>query len=181
MNSVNCHTSLWLFESQLSCHVDALMLHFLDCRYASHTVDNYLAGLTHFAHWISQCKIEVKKKSDLNASVLVFLSASEIQICDRGNFGFAQYLVGFRIFLTSCRMLPILSLEGSGGFNPLGNSISGWKDVNHLVIKGSSTAVGLSLFILFNISAKIAIMTQIFLPNRLQPLLFPTTLTIIPL
>ncbi len=60
MNSVNCHTSLWLFESQLSCHVDALMLHFLDCRYASHTIDNYLAGLTHFAHWISQCKIDIK-------------------------------------------------------------------------------------------------------------------------
>jgi integrase/recombinase XerC len=60
MNSVNCHTSLWLFESQLSPHVDALMLHFLDCRYASNTVDNYLAGLTHFAHWISQCKIDIK-------------------------------------------------------------------------------------------------------------------------
>jgi integrase/recombinase XerC len=60
MNSANCHTSLWLFESQLSPHVDALMLHFLDCRYASNTINNYLAGLTHFAHWISQCNIDVK-------------------------------------------------------------------------------------------------------------------------
>jgi site-specific recombinase XerD len=60
MNSVNCHASLWLLESQLSPHVDALMLHFLDCRYASNTINNYLAGLTHFAHWISQCNIDVK-------------------------------------------------------------------------------------------------------------------------
>jgi integrase/recombinase XerC len=36
------------------------MLHFLDCRYASNTINNYLAGLTHFAHWISQCNIDVK-------------------------------------------------------------------------------------------------------------------------
>ncbi|MDO9046277.1 MAG: tyrosine-type recombinase/integrase [Methylobacter sp.] len=29
-------------------------------RYASNTVDNHLAGLTHFAHWITQCNIDVK-------------------------------------------------------------------------------------------------------------------------
>lgn len=60
MNSANRHILPWLLESQLAPHVDALMLHLLDCRYASNTVDNYLAGLTHFARWISQCNIDVK-------------------------------------------------------------------------------------------------------------------------
>jgi integrase/recombinase XerC len=36
------------------------MLHLFDCRYASNTIDNYLAGLTHFAHWITQCNIDIK-------------------------------------------------------------------------------------------------------------------------
>ena len=60
MNTANRHTSLWLLESQFAPHVDALMLHFLNCRYASSTIDNYLAGLAHFAHWISLCNIDVK-------------------------------------------------------------------------------------------------------------------------
>jgi integrase/recombinase XerC len=60
MNSANAHKLLWLLESQLAPHVDALMLHFLDCRYASSTINNYLAGLTHFARWINQCNIDVK-------------------------------------------------------------------------------------------------------------------------
>ena len=60
MNSANHHTLIWLLESQLALHVDAFMLHLLDCRYASNTINNYLAGLTHFAHWISQCNIDVK-------------------------------------------------------------------------------------------------------------------------
>jgi integrase/recombinase XerC len=54
------HTSSWLFESQLSPFVDAFMLHLFDCRYASNTIDNYLAGLTHFAHWLTQGNIDVK-------------------------------------------------------------------------------------------------------------------------
>ena len=60
MNSANHHTLTWLLESQLAPHVDAFMLHLFDCRYASNTIDNYLAGLTHFAHWISQCNIDIK-------------------------------------------------------------------------------------------------------------------------
>lgn len=59
MNSDH-RTSSWLFESQLAPHVDALMLHLLGCRYASSTINNYLAGLAHFARWISQCNIDVK-------------------------------------------------------------------------------------------------------------------------
>jgi integrase/recombinase XerC len=54
------HTSSWLFESQLAPFVDAFMLHLFDCRYASNTIDNYLAGLTHFAHWLTESPIDVK-------------------------------------------------------------------------------------------------------------------------
>ena len=54
------HTNSWLFESQLAPFVDAFMLHLFDCRYASSTIDNYLAGLTHFAHWLTQSNIDVK-------------------------------------------------------------------------------------------------------------------------
>jgi hypothetical protein len=49
------HTSSWLFESQLAPFVDAFKLHLFDCRYASNTIDNYLSGLTHFAHWQVSC------------------------------------------------------------------------------------------------------------------------------
>jgi integrase/recombinase XerC len=54
------HTSNWLFDSQLAPFVDAFMLHLFDCRYASNTIDNYLAGLTHFAHWLTESHIDVK-------------------------------------------------------------------------------------------------------------------------
>jgi site-specific recombinase XerD len=54
------HTTSWLYESQLAPYVDAFMLNLFDCRYALNTINNYLAGLTHFAHWINQCNIEVK-------------------------------------------------------------------------------------------------------------------------
>ena len=43
MNSDHHHTSTWLLESQLEPYVDAFMLHLFDCRYASNTIDNYLA------------------------------------------------------------------------------------------------------------------------------------------
>lgn len=54
------HTTSWLLDSPLAPHVDAFMLHLFDCRYASNTIDNYLAGLTHFAHWLTQSHIDVK-------------------------------------------------------------------------------------------------------------------------
>jgi site-specific recombinase XerD len=54
------HTTSWLYESHLAPYVDAFMLHLFDCRYASNTINNYLAGLTHFAHWITLCNIDVK-------------------------------------------------------------------------------------------------------------------------
>jgi len=44
----------------LAPYVDAFMLHLFDCRYASNTINNYLAGLSHFAHWTTLCNIDVK-------------------------------------------------------------------------------------------------------------------------
>jgi predicted HD phosphohydrolase len=66
------HTSTWLLESQLEPYVDAYMLHLFDCRYASNTIDNYLAGLTHFAHRISQCNIDVKSIDDIKILIFCF-------------------------------------------------------------------------------------------------------------
>lgn len=57
---VDHHTASWLLDSTLAPHVDAFMLHLFDCRYASNTIDNYLAGLTHFAHWLTESHIDVK-------------------------------------------------------------------------------------------------------------------------
>ena len=37
MNSVHHQTTIWLFESQLAPYADAFMLHFIECRYESHT------------------------------------------------------------------------------------------------------------------------------------------------
>lgn len=57
---VDHHTASWLLDSTLAPHVDAFMLHLFDCRYASNTINNYLAGLTHFAHWLTQSQIDVE-------------------------------------------------------------------------------------------------------------------------
>lgn len=59
MNSAH-HTTSWLLKSELAPYVDAFMLHLFDCRYASNTINNYLAGLSHFAHWTTLCNIDVK-------------------------------------------------------------------------------------------------------------------------
>ena len=58
--NVDHHTASWLLDSPLAPHVDAFMLHLFDCRYASNTIDNYLAGLTHFAHWLTESQLDVK-------------------------------------------------------------------------------------------------------------------------
>jgi len=60
MNSAHHHTTSWLLESVLAPYVDAFMLHLFDCRYASNTINNYLAGLSHFAHWTTLYNIDVK-------------------------------------------------------------------------------------------------------------------------
>jgi integrase/recombinase XerC len=60
MNLSQCHTSTWLNDSQLTPYVDAFTQHLFNCRYASNTIGNYLAGLAHFAHWTTLCNIDVK-------------------------------------------------------------------------------------------------------------------------
>lgn len=63
--NVDHHTASWLLDSSLAPHVDAFMLHLFDCRYASNTIDNYLAGLTHFAHWLTESHIDVKSIDEM--------------------------------------------------------------------------------------------------------------------
>jgi len=55
------HSTLWLLESQLAPYVDAYTQHLIECRYASHTTDYYLASIAHFAHWSTQCAIDVQR------------------------------------------------------------------------------------------------------------------------
>jgi hypothetical protein len=55
------HSTLWLLESQLAPYVDAYTQHLTECRYASHTTDFYLASIAHFAHWSTQCAIDVQR------------------------------------------------------------------------------------------------------------------------
>ena len=54
-------STLWLLESQLAPYVDAYTQHLIECRYASHTTDYYLASIAHFAHWSTQCAIDVQR------------------------------------------------------------------------------------------------------------------------
>jgi len=79
MNSAHDHTLTWLLESQLAPHVDAFMLHLFDCRYASNTINNYLAGLTHFAHWLSQCNIDIK---NINETLIQQFLNDHLPHCD---------------------------------------------------------------------------------------------------
>lgn len=72
------HTSNWLFNSQLAPFVDAFMLHLFDCRYASNTIDNYLAGLTHFAHWLTESHIDV---SSIDEGLIQHFLDDHLPIC----------------------------------------------------------------------------------------------------
>jgi hypothetical protein len=51
MNYSHHHTTDWLLESQLAPYVDAFTQYLVECRYASHTTNAYLACIAHFAHW----------------------------------------------------------------------------------------------------------------------------------
>jgi site-specific recombinase XerD len=58
------HSTLWLLESQLAPYVDAFTQHLIERRYASHTADSYLACIAHFAHWSTQCGLDVHHIDD---------------------------------------------------------------------------------------------------------------------
>jgi integrase/recombinase XerC len=60
MNLSQHHASTWLNDSQLTPYVDAFTQHLFNCRYASNTISNYLAGLAHFAHWTNLCNVDVE-------------------------------------------------------------------------------------------------------------------------
>lgn len=55
----NYHSTTWLLESQLAAYVDAFKRRFTEGRYAPTTVDNYLASIAHFAHWLTQSGIDI--------------------------------------------------------------------------------------------------------------------------
>jgi len=59
MNSSHNHSTIWLRDSQLAPFVDSFKQHLLECRYASHTTNSYLASIAHFAHWSTQCDIDI--------------------------------------------------------------------------------------------------------------------------
>jgi site-specific recombinase XerD len=61
MISHNNQSTTWLLESQLTPYVDALTHYFTRGCYASSTVATYIACIAHFAHWLTQCGIDVHR------------------------------------------------------------------------------------------------------------------------
>lgn len=57
----NHHSTAWLHESQLAPYVDAFTHQLTECRYASATVDKYIACIAHFAHWSTQCRLDIHR------------------------------------------------------------------------------------------------------------------------
>ena len=57
----NTQSTTWLLESQLAPYVNALKHYFIQDGYASNTIDTYLACVAHFAHWLTQCGIDVHR------------------------------------------------------------------------------------------------------------------------
>ena len=60
---MNSHhqSATWLLESQLSPYVDAFTDHFTEGRYAAQTVDTYIGCVAHFAHWSTQCGLDIHR------------------------------------------------------------------------------------------------------------------------
>ena len=59
MNSSHNHSTIWLRDSQLAPFVDSFKQHLIECRYASHTTNSYISSIAHFAHWPTQCDIDI--------------------------------------------------------------------------------------------------------------------------
>jgi site-specific recombinase XerD len=59
MNSSHNHSTIWLRDSQLAPFVDSFKQHLIECRYASHTTNSYISSIAHFAHWSTQCDIDI--------------------------------------------------------------------------------------------------------------------------
>lgn len=50
----------WLTNSVLAPHLDAFITHLQQGRYAANTTKGYVAGIAHFAYWITQSKLPVE-------------------------------------------------------------------------------------------------------------------------
>lgn len=72
--SVRLHfsTESWLRESALAAHVEELAAHLRRERYASKTICTYLAGIAHFARWMTRTRLAMAQLDD--AAVNKFLT-----------------------------------------------------------------------------------------------------------
>lgn len=55
------HWTVWLADSSLASHVDALSHYLSERRYAPQTIDTYLGCVAHFAHWMSEYRLRVHR------------------------------------------------------------------------------------------------------------------------
>ena len=79
MNHSHHHNTVWLLESQLAPFVDAFTQHLIEGRYASHTTDSYFACIAHFAHWSTQCHIDIHS---INEKVVLQFLDEHLPRCD---------------------------------------------------------------------------------------------------
>ena len=55
ITSLHSTSQAWLRNSALAPHVDAFVAHLGSGRYATNTTKSYIAGIAHFARWMTQC------------------------------------------------------------------------------------------------------------------------------
>jgi integrase/recombinase XerC len=54
-------SAVWLFDSKLAPHVDALLHHLSEHCYAPNTIDTYLGCVAHFAYWMGRRRLAVHR------------------------------------------------------------------------------------------------------------------------
>jgi len=55
------NTTVRLIESQLAPYIDDFMHYLTEGRYASCTIDKYIASIAHFAHWLTLCGLDIHR------------------------------------------------------------------------------------------------------------------------
>ena len=53
------HSTVWLSESQLEPHVDTFSHYLTERRYTPQNINRYIAGIAHFAHWLTQSQLPI--------------------------------------------------------------------------------------------------------------------------
>lgn len=76
---LHCKSIAWLSESQLAPFVDDFTHHFTERRYASHTLDTYLACIAHFARWMNRCRLDIDQ---INESAVQRFLDDHLPRCD---------------------------------------------------------------------------------------------------